>query len=322
MMIACNNGAGGNFAFPDVCNTPAGPAVVPVPYPNIALNAMAFPFSPTVRFSFMNALNLGSMIPMTSGDEGGVAHPMFKQASRYSMGNPKVFISMLPGVMLGCPTSGNNMNAPLGAAIIPSVTNVFLSDTTAGGLLEHARGDRVTWCRAPRDVGLIELPRLTSHSAAELDAAIEALAVDHVVLDLRGNPGGPLDAARRVLEGLLPRGAHLYTVHEGDGDCDPVNSRHEGRTQPHLAVLVDGRTASAAEVVVAALRHHGRAVVAGETTFGKGTVQVGRHTPHGWQYGQVAECSAPDGSRWHGVGITPDITCAGLSPAQAARRFW
>jgi len=319
MMIACNNGAGGNFAFPDVCNTPAGPAVVPIPYPNIALNAMAFPFSPTVRFSFMNALNLGSVIPMTSGDEGGVAHPMFKQAARYSMGNPKIFISMLPGVMLGCPTSGNNMNAPLGAAIIPSVTNVFLSDASAAGPSTSPGGDRATW-RREGDVGIVTLPRLTLHSATELNEAMTALAVDRVVLDLRGNPGGPLDAARRVLEGLLPRGTHLYTVHEGDGDCDAVYSRHDGEAPSRLAVLVDGRTASAAEVIVAALRHHRRAVVVGETTFGKATVQVGRYTPHGWTYGQVAECTAPDGTHWHGVGIAPDLVRA-LDPAEVARRI-
>ncbi|MEM9692087.1 MAG: S41 family peptidase [Myxococcota bacterium] len=320
MMIASNNGAGGNFAFPDVCNTPAGPAVVPIPYPNMALNAMAFPFSPTVRYSFMNALNLGSMIPMTSGDEGGVAHPMFKQAARYSMGNPKIFISMLPGIMLGCPTSGNNMNAPLGAAIIPSVTNVFLSDASPGALPEAE--ERVTWRRIDRDAGVVQLPRLTAHSATEFDAALAALDVGRIVLDLRGNPGGPLDAARRVLERLLPQGAHLYTVHETDGDWDEVRARHGGRAEPRLAVLVDRRTASAAEVIVAALRHHRRAAVVGETTFGKGTVQVGRSTPQGWQYGQVAECEAPDGLRWNGVGITPDIACAPQAAEEAAGRIW
>lgn len=319
MLPACNAGAGGNFAFPDVCATPAGPAVVPMPYPNLAFNAMAFPFSPTVRFSFMNALNMGSMIPMTSGDEGGVAHPMIKGPSRYSMGNPKVFISGLPGVSLGCPTSGNNMNAPVGAAVIPSATNVFLSDASASGgitcIPTQARvndgEDAWRW---------IGLKRLTAHSAAELAEVLGRDDVERLVIDLRGNPGGPLDAARRVLEELLPRGAHLYTRHEVDGDEMEVRSRHEGRRHPRLVVLVDGGTASAAEVVVAALRHHGRATIVGTTTYGKGTVQVGRHSPRGWTYAQAAECSGPGGERWHGVGLEPDIRCASTEVIAALRQ--
>lgn len=120
-----------NLGFPDVCGTPAGPAVVPIPYPNIAMNAQAVPFSPNVMVSYMNALNVGSMIPLTSGDEGGVAHPMIKGPGKYTMGNPIVKVNFMPAINLCCPTTGNNMNNPLGAVLVPSITNVFFTHARA-----------------------------------------------------------------------------------------------------------------------------------------------------------------------------------------------
>ena len=68
MLFANNRGTGMNFGFPDVCLTPAAPSPLPIPYPNFGPNAMAMPFSPTVKFTFMPALNMLSKILMTTGD--------------------------------------------------------------------------------------------------------------------------------------------------------------------------------------------------------------------------------------------------------------
>src|SRR5262245_907327 len=125
MLPASNRGAGMNMGFPDVCNTPVGPATAPLPYPNIAMNAQAVPFSPIVKVSMMPALNMGSQIPMTIGDEAGVAHPTIKGPGRYTVGNPIVSIDGMPAINLGCPTTGNNMNNGLGAVLVPSAVNVF-----------------------------------------------------------------------------------------------------------------------------------------------------------------------------------------------------
>ena len=72
MLPASNRGVGGNVCGPDVCNTPTPPTTTPIPYPNVAMNAQATPFSTIVRVSYVNALNMGSSIPMSSGDEPGV----------------------------------------------------------------------------------------------------------------------------------------------------------------------------------------------------------------------------------------------------------
>src|ERR1700722_18601173 len=109
MLPASNKGVGMNMGFPDVCLTPAGPVPVPIPYPNMAMHAMAAPFVPTVLITSMPALNMGSIIPLTLGDQPGVANPLFMQMGMFTMGDPVVMISGLPGVTLTSPTSGNMM---------------------------------------------------------------------------------------------------------------------------------------------------------------------------------------------------------------------
>ena len=122
MLPASNRGVGMNIGFPDVCLTPAAPVPIPIPYPNLAMNVQAVPFAVKVMFTMMNALNMGSKIPITMGDEAGSAHPLFKQMGQFTMGNPKVMLEGLPGINLACPTTGNMMNNPIGLVAVPSVT--------------------------------------------------------------------------------------------------------------------------------------------------------------------------------------------------------
>ena len=130
MLPASNRGVGMSLNFPDVCKTPAPPApFIPVPYPDLGMNMQAAPFSPFVSIAFMPATNMGSMKVMTSGDEagamGGLITGMIKGPGRTTMGNPLVFVTGLPAESLLNPTSGNMMNAPVGAQIVPSVVNVL-----------------------------------------------------------------------------------------------------------------------------------------------------------------------------------------------------
>ena len=73
---------------------------------------------------------MGSVIPMTLGDQAGVLSP-FMGPGMYTMGNPTVMVNALPAINLLCPTTGNNMVNPIGAATVPSITNVFYSDAAA-----------------------------------------------------------------------------------------------------------------------------------------------------------------------------------------------
>lgn len=129
MMPASNAGVGMNIGFPDVCLTPAAPSPIPVPYPNLGANAQELPPAGGGRilFSGCPAHNMGGKPVMTSGDEGGTAHPMFKMPGGCMVGNPKILLGGMPAEHLTTPSFGNNYNDGLGSKLVPSVTNVLLT---------------------------------------------------------------------------------------------------------------------------------------------------------------------------------------------------
>ncbi len=340
MLPASNRGAGQNLCFPDVCLTPAPPAPpVPIPYPNIAMNCQATGFAPNVKVSGMNALNLGSRIPVTMGDEAGAAHPTKKGGAGYTMGNPVVSINKLPAINLTCPTNGNNMNAPLGAVLVPSAVNVLYCRAdlalTAGlsGEVLHALGDAAAGrgagdraCDAAilaGEVGVMRLASFPTHAGTMVHAALRRLTdrgARAVVLDLRGNPGGDLEAAVAVAGELLPTGSIVARL-VVDGDVEILSTRGpDGDARP-LAVLIDGRTASAAEILARALAAHGRAQLFGERTYGKWTAQAlhaGRDGSSA-DYATVAAVHAPDGSASTSAGLAPHVACSSAEAMEGAR---
>lgn len=307
MLPAANRGAGQNLAFPDVCNTVVGPATVPVPYPNIALNAQATGFSTIVKVSMVNALNLASQIPMTSGDEAGAAHPTVKGAARYTMGNPIVMVEKMPGIMLTAMTTGNNMNANAGAVIVPSTANVLYTCAAPG----VDRADTARRLDAARvsvsEPGTLRISAIDFDTPTLVERHVRRLAPDGVLtLDLRDNPGGRLDAALRLLDLFLPVDAPLCRVAEPDGDELLARARHDFELTLPLVVLVDENTGSAAELVAAVLSWHGRARVVGTATHGKASVQRYATDERGRsRYVTAARWRLPDGSDIEGRGVLP-----------------
>ena len=324
MLPASNRGAGECMGFPDICLTPAAPAPIPTPYPNIGMNAMAAPFSPTVMLSMVPALNQGSMIPMTMGDELGSASPI-KGPARYTMGNPIVKVNALPAINLTCPTTGNNMNDALGAVLVPSVTNVFFTSTVAGaptrGALERgavlALAAAVEGARADVDArddeAAIVRPGVFGFATStEIANAIGGHA-RAVVIDLRGHPGGDLDAAVAFAADFLHEDAIVARRVDADGDEELLRALGPALHTMPVVVLVDGDTASAAEVVAAALADHGRALLVGERTRGKGTAErvVARFDAPGAAYATVARVRSPSGAEIDGAGVAPDVEVRG-----------
>lgn len=126
-------------------------------------------------------------------------------------------------------------------------------------------------------IGYIPLQRFNGTSGAELAQAVKGLqarGATRYVVDLRGNGGGDVDQAIKVSNVFLTRGKSVLTQRERAQPAkfftalaDPTEA-----TAP-VAVLVDGGTASASEIVAGAWQDHDRAVVVGQTTFGKGLVQ-------------------------------------------------
>jgi len=333
MLPASNRGAGQSLGFPDVCNTPAGPATVPIPYPNIALNAQAVGFSVTVKISGVNALNMNSKIPMTSGDEGGVAHSTIKGQAAYTMGNPVVNIDKSPAINLICPGTGNNSNCPLNAVVVPSAVTVMFcrrSAAPAEPVQEQlAAGDQMsrpaidTTAELPGGARYVKLGRIAPGAASELFAALSAGPAPSskpepkaLVLDLRDNAGGTLDAALQLGRFFLPEGCVIATLIEPDSEQTTVRSLGPPACSLPLSVLINGGTASAAELLAACLQDHHRALIVGRRSFGKTTAYryasqaPGRFAALRWR--------RPGQGRGAPERIVPDVPAAGAAALRAA----
>ncbi len=168
----------------------------------------------------------------------------------------------------------------------------------------------VTTSVLDRRVGRIVVPafnRGTGHRVRDAVEELRGKGVTGIVLDLRGDPGGLLSEAVETASAFLD-GGHVVTYARRDEPAQRLEAVGTGDTRTPLVVLVDGSTASAAEVVAGALQDRGRAVVVGSRTFGKGSVQEPRHLSDGSALAlTVATYSLPSGRSVEGVGIEPDI---------------
>src|SRR5918993_5342924 len=135
-------------------------------------------------------------------------------------------------------------------------------------------------------VGYVGLTGGFTHTTSEeLAQALQELSgqgIQQPVLDLRGNPGGLLDQAIKVASHFVPRGRGVVSVRsrEQENTREYKNVYFDPVEHP-LVVLVNGNSASASEIVAGAVQDHGRGLVVGETTFGKGLVQRIFNLPYG-----------------------------------------
>ena len=164
------------------------------------------------------------------------------------------------------------------------------------------------------NIGYLRLAGFSDASALQLESEIsrqlEAGATSFI-LDLRGNPGGYVTAARDIASEFIAEGV-LFWEEAADGDQVATSAVAGGvATDPELELvcLIDAGSASASEIVAGALQDQERATLVGQTTFGKGTVQQWQELPgEGGAFRlTVAKWLTPD-KRWiHDTGITPDV---------------
>lgn len=145
-------------------------------------------------------------------------------------------------------------------------------------------------------------------------------ALRGLVLDVRRNPGGLLDQAVKVADRFLAEGLIVKTVGKGGRVMDEAKAHSRGTWLGFpMIVLVDGATASAAEIVAGALQDHNRAVVLGTQSFGKGSVQTVIDLdgcgpkPCGLKL-TVARYYTPSGRSIQGQGITPNLVVEATAP--------
>ncbi len=144
----------------------------------------------------------------------------------------------------------------------------------------------------------------------------EETPVEGLVLDLRNNPGGLLDQAVKVTDVFLEKGV-IVSTRGRDEDQDMVfeAKQEDDQYQFPIIVLVNSGSASASEIVAGALQDHGKAIVLGTETFGKGSVQTIVPMPDGAGLRlTTARYYTPSGDSIQATGIIPDITVEFVPP--------
>jgi carboxyl-terminal processing protease len=163
---------------------------------------------------------------------------------------------------------------------------------------------------ANRRVGYIRLQEFSSHAADQMRAAIRrgnSEKVDSYVLDLRGNPGGLLNASIEIARMWLDDG-HIVKTVDRKGSSAQTTANGTAITKLPLAILVDGNSASASEILTGALKDNKRAVVVGSQTFGKALVQSVHELGDGSGLAvTIAHYYTPNGTDINHKGIAPDI---------------
>ncbi len=171
----------------------------------------------------------------------------------------------------------------------------------------------VSWRPLEQDatIGVLDIERFSDRTADEAEAGIEALlelGVTRLILDLRGNGGGLLQASVDVADLFLDGGVIVYRSSRDEAE---KTFRAGGRGMAQhvpLAVLVDSGSASAAEIVAGALQKRGRAALIGNKTFGKGSVQlIFSLTDDSSLHVTNARWFTPDRRPLDREGLTPDI---------------
>lgn len=154
----------------------------------------------------------------------------------------------------------------------------------------------------------IRIRSFDSPTAGEMAAAIEKAEKNHVrglVIDVRDNPGGYLDTVTEIADMLLPRCTVVYTENK-EGTRESLYESDEACTALPVVLLVNENSASASEVLAGALKDNGRAVLVGQKTYGKGSVQSLYKLQSGGVKLTVAHYYTSGGYIIDGNGIEPD----------------
>ena len=168
-----------------------------------------------------------------------------------------------------------------------------------------------------KDYGYFQITQFTRKSADELLEQIEYMQNNHegalkgVVLDLRNNTGGVLNPAISIADGFLDDGLIVYTRGRSENQQEFTAKPGQWLKDVPMVVLVDRSTASASEVLAGALQDHGRALIVGEKTFGKGSVQSVLNLRNGAGMRlTTSRYYTPSGRSIQAEGIQPDVEIA------------
>jgi carboxyl-terminal processing protease len=161
-------------------------------------------------------------------------------------------------------------------------------------------------------IGVIEIRQFSLNTAdrfSEELAQLEKQGMKGLVIDVRGNPGGVLPVVVSIAQTFIPKGKPIVQVEDRSGNREKTLSKGGGKSYP-IAVLMNNGSASASEVLAGALKEEAHAVLVGEKSFGKGTVQVSYDKVMGdgsLVKMTIAKWLTPLGNWVNEKGLEPDI---------------
>ena len=215
--------------------------------------------------------------------------------------------------------NGTSMN---GASVATAVAALRGQSSTKVqlGLVRDQKAFRVSVQRAPvlngdvtanqiaPNIVYIQISAISSHVTSDVEVALAKYPHNKgIILDLRDNPGGMIDQAVALASLFVPEGTIVSYTRKGESDRVLASSNAAPDMSP-MTVLVNRATASSAEVIAGAMQDRNRAVLLGERTYGKGTVQEVIDLSDGSQLEvTVGKYRTPSGRIIDGVGISPDL---------------
>lgn len=158
-------------------------------------------------------------------------------------------------------------------------------------------------------IQITEFDEVTVDQFADALAMAKGSFMEGMILDLRGNPGGNLNAVVEIARMILPEGLIVYTE-DKEGKRTEYTCDGTRELQTPLVVLTDGNSASASEILAGAIQDYGIGKLVGTTTFGKGIVQQVIALDDGSAIKvTISSYFTPNGRNIHGTGIAPDVEC-------------
>lgn len=158
-------------------------------------------------------------------------------------------------------------------------------------------------------IGYIKISGFKQNTSQQFADVLERLTLNGakgIIFDLRENGGGLLDSLEDCLDPLLPEGI-IATAEYSDGHSETIVYSDESEINLPMTVIVNGHTASAAELFAASLKDFGKADIVGETTYGKGVMQTTTELSNGGAVVlTIAEYKTTVSDCYDGIGITPD----------------
>jgi carboxyl-terminal processing protease len=252
-----------------------------------------------LRRSAENKLEIASVQPNSPAAQGGIkVGDQLLSVDGANVSNATVADAI--GALRGNPNTGVKLELARAGS-----TRSFL--VTRASVLT---GDVLASQIAPKTL-YIQVSAISLHSADDVATAL--LKYSHtrgIILDLRDNPGGVLNEAVTLASEFLSPGP-IVSYSRKDGEPQVMSSTNSNPDTAPMVVLINAKTASSAEIIAGALQDRNRAVIIGDQSYGKGTVQEITSLSDGSQLEiTVGQYHLPSGRAIDQVGITPDLKVA------------